>query len=250
MTDIIRFYRDQYGVVVYYAGMNEHLSSANDWILNDNIDFSSKTTAVVPYPNSLKTTNDDSIVFAVVDIEYDADDRLTPLRHLGDTKINYFELDSQDVMVKMAHRLCENEGLVHKDPEGHMLGTYHVSTTAYDGFRWLIEGDRYDREMPRITYNQKFVGDIIECRKQIKSVEENIRGCFDTWKICKARPQGLTLGMVEAHLINIAHAVSTIDTKKRTQYNFDRSLKLIELAREEINLLKIREQNTLVNNDF
>jgi len=168
--------------------------------------------------------------FEVIDIDYPADERLIPLRHLGDTKINYFDVDGKKTALDMAHKLCQEAGLKFEDT--YKRGTYYFP--GYGGLDyWKIEGKTYGDNMEKIKLHI-FTGDLIECRKYINEVERCVRSCFDQWVMSGKRPNGLTVGLVTEHLDKMASKLSFVETKIKTKDHYQDLQRLIKDARAEV----------------
>lgn len=309
------FHKDQFGVHVYYAGMNNNprhnFSSKSNLKINEIVDFDATTTCVVPavvrvsscgkeaqttgYKNSetgqtmtvsaynaeetclrlardQATHMDDEVAteiafrrfgkewteeskevevhtdyeFEVVDIEYPADERLIPLRHTDDERINYFEVDGKQVALNLAHSLCKDEGLKH-DGNGNKRGTYNIATYSNLEY-WQIEGECYGKPTKHLNL-VKFTGDLGECRVYINEIECAVRQCFDEWVVSGKKPSGLTVGVVTKYLDDIAGMLKHVDTKVKTRRAYDKTLGIIARARLEVIQTGLEEINDSLDND-
>ena len=289
------FHKDQYGVHVYYRGMNSQAPSYS-LMINRTIDFDPSITCVVPSVTSVtlteskvrKTEWKNSVTgktmtlvaydseyhklqaesnrlgetieievaakvafnrfkqewivqseevevvtdyeFEVIDIDYPADERLIPLRHLGDTKINHFDVNGGKVALDFANKLALGAGL--KFENSYDRGTHYYP--SYGGLSyWRIEGKTYGDNMSKVRLHD-FTGDLMECRKYINEVESCARSCFDQWVMSGKRPDGLTVGLVTEHLDKIARELQQVQTKIKTQDNYRDTQRLIEKAKAEV----------------
>lgn len=180
--------------------------------------------------------------FEIVDIDYPSDDRLTPLRHFDDEKINYFKVDGKKVATRFMHELAAAEGLTHED--GHKRGTYYVREgSLYSPPSIKLEGRTYDENLGQVRLSN-FEGPAIECREYIKSIEIAIRKDFDLWKITHRQPDHITVGFVERSLKSILRAVEGIDSKKRTDDVKTRAVQTIHKVIAEIREFGLSEINS------
>jgi hypothetical protein len=179
--------------------------------------------------------------FEVVDIEYPADERLFPLRHLGNERINYFAVDGKKVAGNLAHSLCKSAGL--KLGSSDKRGEYHIP--SHSGLEyWQIEGVYYGKPTKQLNL-VVFSGDIGECREYINTIECTVRACFDEWEISGKQPAGLTVGMVTKHLDSITAAVRRVETKKRTSSAYHAALATIAQARLDVIQVGLDEEENL-----
>ena len=172
--------------------------------------------------------------FEIIDIEYPADERLVPLRHIGGTSINYFEVDGERVAINMIHNLCKGAKL--KNDTSNKRYTYRINRwrDEEEADEWRIEGERYGEPLISLKLSQNFAGNLPECRDRINEIECAVRECYDNWLISGKSPDRLTVGFVTAHLDEIARNVRGIQTKIKTKGQFDRTLAKIELAKTEV----------------
>jgi hypothetical protein len=308
------FHRDQFGVHVYYAGMNKTTNRRGpDLKINSTVDFDASTTCVVPpvmrvsscsnesqttgyknketgktmtvpayeaekqqlehnsdithssleeevsanvawrrfqdewQPESKEVEVHTDYEFEVVDIEYPADERLIPLRHIDGEKINYFKVDGSQVAFNLAHDLCKSEGLEH-DNDGDKRGTYSIPSYGLEW--WQIEGVRYGRALKKLSLH-RFTGNLSECRKYINEIECAVRACFDEWTVSGKTALGLTVGMVTKHLDEIASRLQRIDSKIKTRSMHNSTLAYVQKARLEVVQIGLEEEklNDLLDSD-
>jgi len=310
--DKFTFYKDQFGVYVFYTGINRDVRHQGGLKINDTVDFDSSVACVVPpvkrvsssetedqitgYKSSVngktKTTPayraelhnlegaaqsvyvdaEDEVKarvklrrfeeewdeetqqvevhtdyeFEIVDIEYPADERLRPLRHLDNEKVNYFQVNGSQVAINFAHLLCKDVDLKHDD-EGKKRGTYHIPSYGTLQY-WNIEGNRYGQPTETLRLHD-FTGDLAECRKYINEIESCVRGCFDDWEVSGKQPSGLTVGVVTKHLDRILQQVHRIETKIKTKHAYETVLHLIEKAKLDIVDLAVEELEKENSND-
>lgn len=307
------FHKDQFGVHVYYEGMNENprrgFNSQSSLKINGTVDFDPTTTCVVPAvvrvsscSNVFQTTGYKSNVtgktmtvpayeagaqallrdtqpdydsieeevaakvalrrfqdewqseskevevhtdheFEIIDIEYPADERLIPLRHIDNEKINYFKVDGKQVALNIAHGLCKDEGLEHTN-DGSSRGTYNIASYGIEW--WQIEGVRYGNHLKSLSLYE-FTGHLSECRRYINEVECAVRACFDEWMVSGKQARGLTVGMVTKHLDEIAGMIKRIDSKIRTHKTHSSALAYVQKARLEVIQTGLEEMNSLGN---
>ncbi len=241
---MIEFYKDRFGVCVYYERMNSNRGCNRNLIINDGIKFDAGETCVVPFVTKLvDPSTDQSIPFEITDITYSADERMVPLRHTDENQINYFTVDGKGLAVKFASRLCENAGLI-ADSQGHDRKTYRISE-SYNGYSsmgtWLMEGKSYSEHLKPISLSSSFTGHLVECRAYINEIEQNIRQCFDHWAIKDKCPEGLNTGMVMDHLREIEKHLPHIQTKKKTQRQFDLAMVALAAAKKEITTIALED---------
>ena len=173
--------------------------------------------------------------FEIIDIEYPADERLIPLRHIGDTQINYFKVDCERVAINMIHTLCKGANL--KYSEKNKRRTYSLEERWSSNARpsnWKIEGENYGNPLSQLNLSNDFTGALPECRDRINEIECAVRDCFDNWVISCTSPKALTVGLMTGYLDKIERMVKMIDTKVRTKNQFNQTLRHIELARLEV----------------
>ena len=296
-----KFFKDKYGVHVYYAAMNKEARgecSHRELTLNETLSFNTGNSIVVPVVTRLSVvsketqrvgyesnktgktisviefnnkkalldtamssadSNDTEAViraevamrlfkaeweeqtqevdvhtdyeFEVEDIEYPADDRMVPMRHYKEVKVNYFTVNGTKVAMDLAHELCKAEGFVEEDSSKRRTFNIRYNSLSY----WRIEG----REVPKdpieaISLRDEYVGDIDECRAYINSIECAVRESFDLWQTSYRQPDGLTVGMVTDRLDRIYRAIQGIDSKVRTKRHFESTLAMVRLAKQEM----------------
>lgn len=183
--------------------------------------------------------------FDVIDIEYPADERLIPLRHLDNERVNYFEVDGIKIALKFAKQLCENVGLK-DDGNGEKSRTFWIPNYGNLQY-WTIEGRRYGDYTSKIKL-YTFTGDLAECRNYINTVERGIRAAFDEWEVSYKRPSGLTIGVMTKYLDEIQQSLSQVDTKVRTKGAYCTTRGLIQKARQEIVELEMKKED--LDNSF
>ena len=301
-----KFYKDKFGVHVYYVEMNREAIAAarsNDLYLNTDTSFNYHTTAVVPPVESIsaveseeqvvgyrhvddgstmatsiynvkkadleKAVNDaqsagdteariramveleefdkawikdEQLVenhiqyeFEVIDIEYPADDRLTPMRHYEGCEVNYFRVDMNRVARQFIYTMMEDAGLQHMEcntwrpPKDR--GTWTMRGEDPDD--WHIEGNKYTDEMNEVGL-EPFTGDLEECRNHIRRMEVAIRAGYDRWYMHDRQPEGLTTKMMLDFLNTIERRVQWIETKVKTQRQYKEALDLIQEFRKTV----------------
>jgi len=177
--------------------------------------------------------------FEIVDIDYPADERMLPLRHYGDEQINYFEIDTKEVIKRLAHSLCRGEGL--KEVEQRAINNRTYSLSQHYGWNWYIEGKDYSDSFG--SFRGKFTGTLNECTDYINSVEKVVRDAFDKWMVSGRSPAGMTVGVVNKHLDEIEGIVRRIDTKIKTRNAFNNALNRIHQAKRELGELAKAEMD-------
>ena len=300
------FHKDQFGVLVYYAGMNgnPHQSTTN-FKINNKIDFDSSKTCIVPLVTRISTTsvetketgykqrntattisvstylaNRDTLEldgrnakgvgdinkevvaqvalrhlkedwevqteevevyrdydFEIIDIEYPADERLIPLRHLDEEKINYFRVDGEVVAKSLIHQLCKRAGL--KESRGEVR-CYDFPGYQDQSYSWRIENVTYGSPLNDIKLSG-FTGHLQECRVYMNDIEFKVRECFDEWLISGKTARGLNVKFMINHLETIRRHVCLIASKVKTKNFHTRALHAIELAKAEIQAIGVQE---------
>ena len=171
--------------------------------------------------------------FEIVDIDYPADDRLVPLRHIDGQKINYFEVNGKKVALDFIRSLCVGEGL--SENSSGKRRTFKLDD-HYSGIRFRIEGKSYESNVERIRLNN-FTGTLCECQKFIDSIEKAARLDFDEWVISGKSPDGLTVGEVTRHLDEIERMIRRIDSKIKTKSQHQWAIDRVLEAKNEIRAL-------------
>ena len=184
--------------------------------------------------------------FEVIDIEYPADERLVPLRHLPGEQINYFQVNGKQVVINLLHKLCQGAGL---NPGNGKIREYtmHDYHDRDEPNRIMIEGLSCSGPLQDVKLNS-FTGHLQECREYLNEVEGAARACFDLWVLAGKSSVGLTVGFLTKHLDNIRSYVYRIDSKIKTQRSKEYALQQIELARNEILAIGMQEVVSDENN--
>ena len=290
------FYKDQFGVHVYYSGgyiRNQALK------INDVVDFDPATNCVVPLVTRVSEVRIENKVtgyihrdtgttmstveynntiaqhesihsmdieeevkyerlkrewdkqsekvevhvdheFEIVDIEYPADERLIPMRHLGGEKVNYFTVDGATIARNLAHSLCQGADLTHSH-DGKQRNTYDIPT--HSGLEyWKIEGNYYGKHATGVQLNS-FTGHLVECREFINDVETHVRQGFDEWQVSSRPCGGVSLGVVVERLDEALNVVKRIDPKIRTRHSHERAIEIIQEARADFVRSTLKELN-------
>jgi len=181
--------------------------------------------------------------FEIVDIEYPADDRLTPMRHYDDKMVGYFKVDGKFVVSKLVKNLCEGAGLI-EDGTGSTRGKYHLSTDGYYGSSLKIEGDDFGKPLKDSSVVKDFTGTMVECYDFIKKAEGTARKCFDQWTASRKYPDQVTVGEMLKHLNHIESYVNTIDYKVKSRSSYSCAKSAIAKAREQIIELANKQKNS------
>jgi hypothetical protein len=234
MTKLI-FHRDKYGAHIYYPGMNEYVP---DLVMLNGEEFRTKYISIVPPVESLTSDlSGDKIEFEIIDIDYCADDRMTPMRHFNTKRINYFEVSGVDVAKKFIHSLCKSEGL--EESVTDRRNTFEVRD-RWSEISMKIEGKIYNENINKVSLRD-FQGLRQECQEYINQIESAIRKDFDIWKINDKSPSELTVGFVVTELNKIRNQVSRIDSKLKTKEVYKRALAMIDIMIEESRLFAMKE---------
>lgn len=301
------FHKDQFGVVVYYMGMNpnEPRLLSLEFKINNKTDFDPSKTCVVPLVTRISTTSietqatgyqhDDGFTtlsvtsynaklkaletdvmnavtdgdvtkevaaqvalrylqdhwavqteevdvykdydFEIIDIEYPADERLIPLRHLDEVKINYFKVDGELVAKNLIHQLCQEAGLEQKTCG---IRCYGFAGYNNDVYSWRIEGVTYGAPLGKLTLSN-FTGHLQDCRVYINEIEAVVRQCFDEWLISGKTSKGLSVKFLIDHLKTIELQVNYIQSKIKTQQYHTGAKNAIALAKAEIEAIGAQE---------
>lgn len=172
------------------------------------------------------------VPFQVIDIEYPADHRLVPMRHLGEPeKANYFTVYGHDVAIAKAHELCRAAGLklvAHEDRKGHERNTYYLDGNFY---WWRIEGESYC-EHKLYKVDKEFTGTLTECQRFISEVEATVQNVFDEWAVAYIEPDYLTVRAIKRALGEIESSVESIDPKVKTHRHKKSALQAITAMKE------------------
>ena len=175
--------------------------------------------------------------FEIIDIEYPADERLIPLRHVDEKQINYFQVDVKSLGLKLIHKLCEEAKLT-QSTSGDFR-TYSIE--SWQGVPgWHIEGVAYGKALHCIRFDV-FTGHLQECREKINYVESQIHDCFDRWLISGKTSKGITVKFFTDHLDSIEGWVSRIASKKKTDRQHRGALEMIALVKAEVLKLGAQE---------
>lgn len=252
MTDF-KFCKDQWGVHVYYVSRDENPSIKIDSLMiNDNVEFDCSRNCVVPPVKKISAINQDtkvemSYTFEVVDIEYPADERLVPMRHLVGTPVNYFSVDGTAVAVNMLNTLCQNAGLT-KKRNGTGAREYHMNDYGGNDIpnRISIEGMNCSEPFHDIKLNQLFTAHKQECREYINDIEVRAREAVDIWLLAGRTAKGLTVGFLINHLALIEGRVHSIRSMKKTQHEHRLALESISRMVSEI---KVIGMQALINDE-
>jgi hypothetical protein len=181
--------------------------------------------------------------FEVIDIEYPADQRLVPMRHVPGIDVNYFIVDGEAVACDMLHKLCQGAGLYNRGKgtgvrEYGMEGGYYSNGDVANNIK--IEGRSYSEGFNDVKL-QQFNGHINECRQYIQEVEAAARKCFDLWKLNGKTARGLSVGFLTDHLEKIEHYVRGIDSKIKTKRQKEYAMDSIQLALNEIKAIGMQQ---------
>jgi len=181
--------------------------------------------------------------FEVVDIEYPADDRLTPMRHYDDKMVGYFKVDGKFVVSKLVKDLCENAGLV-ADALGSTRGGYNLSKDNYYGVKLKIEGDEFGKPLKDAAVMVDFTGTMAECHEFVKKAERVTRECFDQWIASRKYPDKFTVGEMLKKLDTIEYWVNSLDCKVKSKADHQHAKSAIAQARIEITEHANKQENS------
>ena len=181
--------------------------------------------------------------FEVVDIEYPADDRLTPMRHYDDKMVGYFKVDGKFVVSKLVKELCEDAGLV-ADALGSTRGSYNLSKDNYYGVKLKIEGDEFGKPLKDSAVMNDFTGTMVECHEFVNKAEGVTRECFDQWIASRKYPDKFTVGEMLKKLDTIEYWVNSLDCKVKSKQDHQYAKNAIAQARVEITELANKQESS------
>ena len=241
-----KFCKDQWGVHVYYTGLDGNPNEIiRDLMINTKVEFDCSQTCVVPPVKMVSTINKETGIetehsFEVIDIEYPADERLVPMRHLIEARINYFSVDGKAVAVNMLNILCQDAGLT--KVRGGGAREYWMSD--YSGeFPHLIkiEGMHCGKPFDEMKLSGHFTGHMQECREYINDLESKARDAVDIWLLDGKTSKGFTVRFLLDHLNTIHSYVYSIQAKIKTKNNHEWALEHISRMINEIKVIGMQE---------
>tara|TARA_S200002703_G_C3783460_1_gene241501 strand:+ start:769 stop:1725 length:957 start_codon:yes stop_codon:yes gene_type:complete len=169
--------------------------------------------------------------FEIVDIDYPADDRMIPMRHVDGQKINYFEVDGRKIALDFIRSLCVGEGLTQDN--SNKRRTFYVEDSRYSGMTFRLEGKSYQTNINLVRL-KNFIGTLGECQEYIDSIEKAARLDYDEWVVSGKSPDDLTIGEVTKHLDEIESMIRRIDSKVKTQQQKEYAISRVLQAKNEI----------------
>lgn len=170
----------------------------------------------------------DKIPFTIEKVEYIADERLKPLRHLGNpSQINYFSVDGEAICFAYAHKLCREAGLerVLDNHRRHTKrgerGTYYLDD---DFYWWQIEGNNYGDRSDQRELQENFVGPALKCYERIQFIEDKVQEMFDSWAIALIEPPHATVKHLSERINNAQDYMKQVDPKIKTKGYYKKAM--------------------------